>query len=149
MMSFVTNHGAFVRILNIFDWNLSKISTLDFEADPHNCNPYVQIGLIIVLYRRTLLCSESLDLLSSNPCVFLSLIPICFLLDHICVFHVILRSRCIPRYFAVSACGISMLFSFTVGHVSLFSVNVTCTDFYSLALMCHILSYSSILYKFS
>jgi len=34
-----TYHGAFVIIRNTFNLNLSRISILDFDADPHNCKP--------------------------------------------------------------------------------------------------------------
>jgi len=33
---FGTYHGASVIIPNTFDWNLSRISKLQLDADPHN-----------------------------------------------------------------------------------------------------------------
>jgi len=37
-----TNYGASTNILRILNWNLSKISILQFEAELHNCIPYNQ-----------------------------------------------------------------------------------------------------------
>ena len=37
--AFGTYRGASVIIRNTFDWNLSRISKLQFDADPHNCTP--------------------------------------------------------------------------------------------------------------
>jgi len=48
-------HDASVIIRNTFDWNLSRISILEFDADPHNCAPKVQIGF------RMGLCTSSLN----------------------------------------------------------------------------------------
>ena len=47
-------HGAFVVIRNILDWNRWIISMFEWAAAvPHNWIPYVQIGLIMALYKRT------------------------------------------------------------------------------------------------
>jgi hypothetical protein len=45
-----------------FDWERSRISMLEVEAVPQSCIPLVQIGLSIILYMRSLLLVESLDL---------------------------------------------------------------------------------------
>jgi hypothetical protein len=52
----VTYHGAFVIILSILGSLPCIIVMFDLLAQPHSSIPYVQIGLIIVLYKSTLLC---------------------------------------------------------------------------------------------
>jgi hypothetical protein len=54
-------HGLFV-ILSILDWLRCIIAMLDLLAQPHSSIPYVQIGLLIVLYKSTLLSGDMMDL---------------------------------------------------------------------------------------
>jgi hypothetical protein len=42
-------------ICKAFDSKCSRMSMLEVEATPQSCIPYVQIGLTIVLYMRSLL----------------------------------------------------------------------------------------------
>ena len=53
-------------IRSVFYCNRSSISILDVDEDPQSCIPYDQIGLIIVLYIRSLLLTESFDFRPSN-----------------------------------------------------------------------------------
>jgi hypothetical protein len=57
-----TYHGAFVIILSILDWLRCIIVMLDLLEQAHSSIPYVQIGLIMVLYKSTLLSSDMMDL---------------------------------------------------------------------------------------
>jgi hypothetical protein len=34
-----TYHGASVMIRSTFDWNLSRMSIVELDVDPHNCIP--------------------------------------------------------------------------------------------------------------
>jgi len=56
---FSTYHGASVIIRNNFDWNLSRISKLQFDANLHNCTPQVQIGIRIALQTSSLFTGDS------------------------------------------------------------------------------------------
>jgi hypothetical protein len=53
-----------------FDWKRSRISMLEVKAVPQTCIPYVQIGLSIVLYMRSLLLVDSFDFRPSNQYIF-------------------------------------------------------------------------------
>jgi hypothetical protein len=93
---------------------------------------------MIVLYRSTLLSSDTGDVLPMIQYKSLTFRSICFL--SICCVHVSLKSQCRPRYFAVGDCGIAVLFMCTAGHCSFFSVKVTCTDLVTLMLIRHFFS---------
>lgn len=141
----VTNHGAFEIFRSVLDWNLCRISILEFEAVPHSWIPYVQMGLIIHLYINSLFSSERGDLELIRDLNLFSCISRAFLLVCICFFHVSLLSRCIPRYFTSFACGISEWLRVIGGHVSRLRVNVTCTDLVSLTLILQSCSQDEIL----
>jgi hypothetical protein len=55
-------------ICSILDWLRCIIAVLDLLAQPHSSIPYVQIGLIIVLYESTLLSSDMVDLCPMIQC---------------------------------------------------------------------------------
>jgi hypothetical protein len=57
----VTYHGAFVIILSILDWLRCSIVIFDLLVQLQSLIPYAQIGLIIVLYKSTLLLSDMVD----------------------------------------------------------------------------------------
>jgi hypothetical protein len=59
---------------------------------------YVQMGLSIVLYKRSFLFVECFDLRPSNQCILVRVIPSCFHLTKMCLCQVSLLSRCSPRY---------------------------------------------------
>ena len=107
------------------------IATFDLVDQPHNSSPYVQIGLIIVLYIRSLLSVDSREFLPSNHCSSIVLMFICFFFFARCCFHVSLASKCRPRYFTVCFCGICMLFIVTAGHISFRRINDICADLVS------------------
>jgi len=58
---FGTYHGASVMILRTLDGNLYRISILEFDAVPHSCTPYVQMGFRIAFYTSSLFSSDSWD----------------------------------------------------------------------------------------
>jgi hypothetical protein len=89
---------------------------LEVEAIPQSCIPYVQIGLSIVLYMRSLLLVESLDFRPSNQYILVRVIPSCFRFAKMCLCQVSLLSRCSPRYFTSSFWGSCSLFIWTGGH---------------------------------
>src|SRR5204863_8016568 len=120
-----TYQGAQVMRRNTLDGNLCRISIFEFEADPHNWIPYVQTGLRITLYNRSLLARESLEFLPISQYIFLSFRPSCRRFVKMGFCHVSLLSKCIPRYFAFSDCGRGWLLRNTGGQVSLLMVNVT------------------------
>lgn len=65
-----------------------------------------------------------------------------------CAFQFSRLSRCIPRYFADSACVRGVSLSVTVGQFPFLVVNVTCTDLPSLAFILHSFSHISIFDRF-
>jgi len=58
-----------------------------------------------------------------------------------CLLQFSLRSRCSPKYLALSAWGILTPFKITGGHAFLRVVKVTCTDFAPLILILHFFSH--------
>jgi hypothetical protein len=62
IISLVTYHGASTVALSILDWHRCLIAILDLEAQPHNSVPYVYIGVIMDLYSRSLLSTDSAKL---------------------------------------------------------------------------------------
>ena len=120
-----------VIILNTFDWNLSRISILEFDADPHTCTPYVQISFRIALYTRSLFSSDGCDFRSMIQYSLRSLRYSCFVFVDMCLGQVSFRSRCILRRFTSTVWVSCLLFSWTGGHVFFFKVQVTWTDFVS------------------
>jgi hypothetical protein len=83
---------------------------LDLLAQPQSSIPYVQIGLIIVLYKSTLLSSDKMDLCPMIQYMSFSFKSICFLFLAICLFYVSLKSEWNLRYFTVDDCGSAVLF---------------------------------------
>jgi hypothetical protein len=61
----------------------------------------------------------------------------CFLLVNMCFCYVSQRSRWMPKYLAVSLCGICCPFNVTAGQVSRFKETVIWVDLFSLAFMRH------------
>jgi phosphatidylserine synthase len=137
----VTYHGEFV-ILSILDWLRCIIGVLNLLAKPHSSIPYVHIGLIIVLYKSTLLSSDMMDLYPMIQYKSFTFKSICFLFLAICCCHVSLESKWIPRYLTVDDCGSAVLFRYNDGHFPFFSVKVTCNYLVSLCL------YATFLAKF-
>jgi len=63
--------------------------------------------------------------------------PSCFISVNMCFCHVSLQSRWMPRYLAVSLCGICCPFNVTAGQVSLFKEKAILVDLFPLAFMRH------------
>jgi hypothetical protein len=63
IISLVTYRGASIIALGISDWHRCMTAILDLEAQPHSSMPYVQIGVIMDLYSRSLLSIDRLDFL--------------------------------------------------------------------------------------
>jgi hypothetical protein len=61
---------------------------LDLEAVPQSCILYVQIGLSIALYNRSLLFVGSFDLRPSNQYILVRVIPSCFCFTKMCLCQV-------------------------------------------------------------
>jgi hypothetical protein len=61
---------------------------LEVEAVPQSCIPYVQIGLNIALYMRSLLLVEGFDFLPSNQYILVRVIPSCFRFAKMCLYQV-------------------------------------------------------------
>jgi hypothetical protein len=66
------------------DWKRSRISLFEGEAVPHSFIPYVQIGVSIALYMRSLLLAVWFDYLPSSQCTLVSVIPSCFRFVNMC-----------------------------------------------------------------
>jgi hypothetical protein len=120
----VTYHGALVIMRNILDWLLWIIDVFVLLAQPHISTPYSQIGFII-LYSKSLLSNESLELLQISQCISLIFRSICFLFFVICSFQDRWLSRWIPTYFVLGESGVCMLLNVTGGHCSLRSIQVS------------------------
>jgi hypothetical protein len=119
------------------DWLRCIIVMFDLLAQPNSSIPYVQLGLIIVLYKSTLLSSDMMDLCPIIQYMSFTLESICFLFLAICCFHVSLESKWSPRYFTVDHCGSAVLFRYTAGQFPFFSVKLTCIDLFSLMIIRH------------
>lgn len=100
------------------------------------------------LYIAILLSIDSLEFLPVNQYIFLKRVPNYFLLVQIYFLQVILWSRCMPRYLASSAWGISCPFKSTSEHDSFLRMKMICTDLFSLAFICHFLYHFSMQLKF-
>jgi hypothetical protein len=98
-----------------FDWKRPRISMLEVEAVPQSCIPYVQIGLSIVLYMRSLLLVESFDLRPSNQYILVRVILSCFRFGKMCLCQVSLLSRCSRTYLTSSPWGTCTLCIWTGG----------------------------------
>jgi hypothetical protein len=61
----------------------------------------------------------------------------CFLFLAICSLQVNLRSKCNPRYFTVSALGMTVQLIQTGGHLPFRRVNVICDDLVSFTFIFH------------
>ena len=73
MSSFLTYHGALTIVFKIFAYSVSILFMWLIAAVPHSGTPYVQIGLIIVLYIFSLFIMLNLDFfwLTSTSASFL------------------------------------------------------------------------------
>jgi len=103
---FGTYHGALTIDLSTLFWNICSISMLELLAVPQRGMPYVQMGFRIVLYIGNLFSSDSFDFLPMIQYMRWSCNPSCFLLVNMCFCYVSLQSRWMPKYLAVSLCGI-------------------------------------------
>ena len=108
---FGTYRGTLTIDLRTLFWNICSISMLELLAVPQRGMPYVQMGLRIVLYISNLFCSVSFDFLPMIQYMRWSCNPSCFLSVKLCLCHVSLRSRWMPKYLAVSVCGLCCPFN--------------------------------------
>ena len=115
---FGTYRGALTIDLRTLFWNICSISMSELLAVPQRGMPCVQMGFTIVLYISKLFSSDSFDFLPMIQYMRWSCNPSCFLLVKMCFCHVSLRSRWMPKYVAISLCGICCPFSATAGQVS-------------------------------
>ena len=100
---------------------------LELLAVPQMVMPYVQMGFRIFLYISNF-SSDSFDFLPMIQYMRWSCNPSCFLLVNMCFCYVSLQSRWIPRYLAVSLCGICCPFNVIAGQVSRFKDKVIWAD---------------------
>jgi hypothetical protein len=119
---------AVTSILRTLFWNLCTISIFELLAVPHKGTPYVHMGFSTVLYSSSWFASESSDILRRIQHMRWNINPSCFLLVKMCVFHVSLRSRWMPRYLTVLSWGMCFPFSKTTRQCSRFRVKVACVD---------------------
>lgn len=144
-VSLLTYHGALLirrRVLFCIRW---MVLIFDFFAQPHNCMPYVQIGIRITLYINSLLLNDNFDFRPINQYSCLIFKSICFLFAFKWFFHVNRLSKCIPRYLTSVLIGNMWLFNATSGHVACFVVNVMFADFVSFILILHLFTHCWIL----
>jgi hypothetical protein len=134
---FGTYRGALTIDLSTLFWNLCSILMLELLAVPQRGKPYVQMGFRIVLYISNLFSSDCSDFLPMIQYMRWSCNPSCFLLVNMCFCHVSLRSRWMPKYLAVSPCGICCPSNVTAGQVSRFREKVMWVDLFLLAFMRH------------
>jgi hypothetical protein len=66
-----------------------------------------------------------------------------------CYFQFNLQSKCSPRYFTASVCGVIVWLMLTAGQWPFRRVNVMCDDLDSLTLMFHFFSHFSMMFKSS
>lgn len=97
----------------------------------------------------SLLYIDSSDFLPMSQYIFLAVSSSCFLLVLICLAHVSLLSRCIPRYLTTSAVGSGCPYSFTCGQFPFLVANVMWTDFVSLAFVLHRSSHSCVAFSWT
>ena len=140
-------HGAFTIVRNTLFWKRCSIVILDWEAMPQRGIPYVHMGRSIVLYSRSLFSIDICECLPMIQYIRLNESSNCFLLACMCVLHVSRRSKCNPRYLALSLWGMGLPFRCTGGHSSRLRVKVTCVDLDSLAQIRHCCSHCSNRYK--
>jgi len=138
---FGTYRGALTIDLRTLFWDLCSISMFELLAVPQRGMPYVQMGFRVVLYISNLFSSDSFDLLPMIQYMRWSCNPSCFLLVNMRFCHVSLRSRWMPKYLAVSRCGICCPFSVSAGQVSRFKENYTNMNFFSFAFVSKLVYY--------
>jgi hypothetical protein len=110
-------------MLKVFDWKCS-IEFLCCKWKPYpRVVFYVEIGLSIVLYMRSLLLVESFDLRPSNQYILERVIPSCFRFVKMCLCQVSLLSRCSPRYLTSSRGSCTFFIWDRGGNASLRVVN--------------------------
>jgi hypothetical protein len=88
MTEFDTYQEASTISRKTMDWKRSKISKFELDVVPQSWMPYVQMGLSITLYMRSLLLVESLDFRPSNQYTLVSERPSCLRLAKMCVCQV-------------------------------------------------------------
>jgi hypothetical protein len=92
-VAFETYHGASTIVLRILDRLLWIIDMLDLLAQPHNSRPYVQIGMIMVLYIRSLFSIARFDFLPSSQFNCLIVMLTCFRFLTICCLKCYLKQN--------------------------------------------------------
>jgi hypothetical protein len=105
-------------------------------AVPQRSIPYVEMGYRIVLCSSNLFSTGNFDFLPRIQYICWNFNTGCFLLANMCVCHVSVLSRWIPKYLVVYPSGICFPFSVTVGQFSLFKVKVTWVNLFLLAFIC-------------
>jgi hypothetical protein len=113
---------------------------LELLAVPHNGIPCIHIGFSIVLQIRSLLSNARREFRPSNQYICRNFSPSCLLFVKMCLRHVSLLSRCMPKYLVSSARGIITPLRVTGAQTSRFRVKVTCTDLASFTLNFHFLN---------
>jgi hypothetical protein len=84
---FDTNQGAFVIVLRIFYCDRCKFATLDLLAHLHSSIPYVQMGLITVLYTSNLFYNDKVEFLPISQIISFAFQSVCFLFLAMCSFQ--------------------------------------------------------------
>jgi prepilin signal peptidase PulO-like enzyme (type II secretory pathway) len=107
-------------------WKHSRISMFEVEALPQSCIPYIQIGLIIAMYKRSSLLVENSELRPSSQHILVS-VPVVSILQ-ICVWPGKSPVKVSRRQLTSLSWGSCMLFILTGGgggEVSLHLGNLT------------------------
>jgi len=69
------------------------VATLDLLTHPHSSIPYVQMGLIIVLYNNNLFYNDKVEFLPISQLISFAFKSVCFLFLAICSFQFSSQSK--------------------------------------------------------
>ena len=120
----VTDQGTSSISLSVFDWNLRIMSRLEQQDVPHRCIPQVQSGFMITLQMISLLQRDGWDFLSTSQYILGRFRSVAFLFVLMCLVHVNLLSKYIPKYFTSLTLGTGRSYRSMVRLFSFLVVNV-------------------------
>ena len=143
----LTYHGELVNMQRICDRLLWMIEMLDLLAQPYSSLAYIQIGWMIALYNNNLFSGDMLDRLPIVQLKIFTFRSTCFRFLTMCSCHDWFFSRCILKYFVLSAGRIGILFTCIGEQCSRFNAKVTCADLFSFILIPHFCSHVWIWFK--
>lgn len=106
MLLLRTYHGAPTIPRNTLFWKVWIILIFDILAHPQSCNPYIQTGFKICLYKSILFYKSNLECLPKSQCILLYIKFSSLFFILICDF-LSLVSSVIPMHFASNWNGIT------------------------------------------